>query len=151
VQVPAPRAITATNQEREAILSAADPSLRCWLLLCSDLALRAKTAALIAPENYDQEARTITFVTKFGTAQTLPITNELADLFARATPGAEFDTPYVALLSRLGRISYETLQHKFARIRKRVGINRLTALGPAAQVLAAERERLRVRLQGRSE
>jgi ABC-type sulfate/molybdate transport systems ATPase subunit len=28
---------------------------------------------------------------------------------------------------------------------------RLTPLGPAAQVLAAERERLRVRLQGRSE
>ena len=28
---------------------------------------------------------------------------------------------------------------------------RLTALGPAAQVLAAERERLRVRLQGRSD
>lgn len=28
---------------------------------------------------------------------------------------------------------------------------RLTALGPAAQVLAAERERLRVRLQGRGD
>lgn len=141
VQVPAPRAVTATNREREALLNASDTSLRCWLLLCSDLAMRAQTAARISPENYNEEERTITFITKFGTAQTLPVTAEIAELFARATArmgtkaglggrnvagwiSEETNTPYVALLSRLGRVTYVTLQHKFTKLRKKLGITR---------------------------
>ena len=113
-------------------------------MLCSDLAMRAHTATRITPENYDKKAGTITFATKFGTMQTLPVTLELQALFdeAEARMGAKTgkggrnvvgriggpSTPYVALLSPLGRVSYVTLQHAFAKLRRSIGITRqLTA------------------------
>jgi integrase len=143
VQVPAPRAVTATNDERQMLLAAAEPALECWILLCSDLAMRAMTAARISPEHYDRHAGTVTFLTKFGTMQTLPVTERLRDLFdlAEARMGARTgkgrnsvgriggsETPYIGLLSRLGRLSYVTLQHAFADLRRSLGITRqLTA------------------------
>jgi integrase len=124
VRNAAPRAITATNEEREKLLRAAPPDLRCWILLCSDLAMRSKTAAQIAPKDYDRQAGTVTFVTKFGTAQTLPVTAEIAELFASAKVTEDPSVPYVALLSRLGRIVTKSLRQNFRQLRRKVGINR---------------------------
>lgn len=102
VPKPAPRNITATDTERSQIMAAAPPYLRVWLLLCSDLAMRSGTAARIAPINYDEERRELSFTTKFGTAQTLPVTDALADLFAMAQ-GGDARTPYTMLLPRMPR------------------------------------------------
>lgn len=97
--------------------------MKCWLLLCSDLALRSSTAARIAPEHYSEKDRTITFETKFGTKQTLPVTRELQAIFA--TVGGEKPAqPYVAQLSRLGRITSRHLRIEFQRLRKEAGIAR---------------------------
>lgn len=49
-------------------------------MLCSDLAIRSGTAAKIGPENYDAQRGTLTFTTKYGNAQVLPVTAELRTL-----------------------------------------------------------------------
>ena len=69
-----PRNVTATDDEREALLAAAPPHLRLFILLCSDLAIRSGTAARIAPEHYDSHRRRLTFTTKFGEKLSLPTT-----------------------------------------------------------------------------
>jgi integrase len=69
-----PRNITATDDEHERILAAAPNHLRLWLLLCSDLAIRSGTAAIIGPEHYDPNRQTLTFTTKCGEKLTLPVT-----------------------------------------------------------------------------
>jgi hypothetical protein len=45
VPIPAPRDVIVTEAERDLIFNTAPMYLRCWLLLCSDLALRSGTAA----------------------------------------------------------------------------------------------------------
>lgn len=62
------------------ILDAAPPSLRLWILFCSDLAIRSGTAARIAPCHYDHTARVLRFVTKRQACLTLPVTAEVQEL-----------------------------------------------------------------------
>ena len=124
VQVPPPRAVTVTSEERARILSACDKSMRCWILLCSDLAIRSGTAALIAPRNFDPEANTITFRTKFGTNQTLPLTAELAAMFRSLPRDADATKPYVAHFSRLGRIGINPLRKKLRDMLVTLGIQK---------------------------
>lgn len=87
-----------SEAERVALLGRAPLHLRCWLLLCSDLAIRSGTAAALTPGNYDRNARTLTFTTKYGEAQTLPVTHELQQLFER--PGLVSTLPIVGQLPR---------------------------------------------------
>lgn len=77
-----PRNVTATDEEKAKILSAAPPHVLLWMLLCSDLAIRSGTAARLTPDNYDRKSRTLRFTTKLGEKLTLPVTNEIAALFA---------------------------------------------------------------------
>lgn len=83
VATPVPRNVTATADERALVLNSAPRHMRVWLLLCSDLAIRSGTAARLLPENYNPETRELSFRTKFSAAQTLPVTQELAELFAQ--------------------------------------------------------------------
>jgi integrase len=71
--------------------------VRCWLLLCSDLAIRSGTAARLSPDNYDRERKVLTFTTKYGAAQTLPVTHELSLLLDQAIISGR---PFVAQLPR---------------------------------------------------
>ena len=77
---PSPRNVTVTEKERAAILAAASPGQRLWILLCSDLALRSGTASRINSGNYSPTKRELRFATKKGAKQTLPVTAELAEL-----------------------------------------------------------------------
>jgi hypothetical protein len=52
-----PRSVVATDEEVENLLAHAKPSLKLWLLLCSDLALRSGTAAQARPAHYDAARR----------------------------------------------------------------------------------------------
>ena len=81
-----PRNVTATRAEIDALLDAAPPHLRLWLLFCSDLAIRSGTAARLTPANYDYERRRLRFVTKHNARQTLPVTEEIRELIERCDP-----------------------------------------------------------------
>lgn len=125
---PAPRNVTITAEEREALITHATPGLRVWLLLCSDLALRAGTAALISPKNYNKENQEISFRTKFGTAQTLPVTDGIAELFAQVGPSET--RPYCIALrapnpsAKPGSNYVQSLRRQFHDLRKKLGITR---------------------------
>jgi len=116
--------VTATHAERAATLKHCKPYVLCWLLLISDLALRAQTALSIAPQHYNRESQTITFATKFGTWQTLPVTAQLQKLFAAVAPGADPLMPYVVLLHPRHKVSLCTLRQCFYRAMSKAGITR---------------------------
>ncbi len=118
---PAPRNITATIDERALMLAHATPWVRCWLLLCSDLAIRSGTAARIAPIHYDSARQEVTFRTKYENAQTLPVTGALAAIFDATT--GDPSKPYVELLR--GRpICQIVLLHEFKKLRQRLGMQK---------------------------
>ncbi|MBN9617319.1 MAG: tyrosine-type recombinase/integrase [Acidobacteriales bacterium] len=119
---PSPRAITATGKEREMLLRRAPLHLRCYILLCSDLALRKSTAAAICPNNYDSERREITFSTKYQNRLTLPVTAELAAMFALYT--TDRITSYVSQMSPRGHNTASSLSLAFNKLRKECGITK---------------------------
>ena len=132
---PRPRNVVATLEEREKILSAAPPYVRCWLLLCSDLAIRSGTSARLTPANYDAVRRELNFTTKYNNRQRLPVTEELARLLDTCR---EPSLPFVAQLPRenaptanrqrpmqaLGHIGTAQLARAFRQLLKRCNITR---------------------------
>jgi integrase len=80
---PPARLITATPEERETLLAHSTEAMRFFLLLCADLGLRHTTAARLTLAAYRPELDAISFVTKGGVHQTLPLTDELRPYFAR--------------------------------------------------------------------
>lgn len=132
-RLPKPRNVTATKDERTALMSKSGPALRCWLLLCSDLAIRSGTAALLSQENYDKRERTLTFQTKYANRQVLPVTSELAELLDTCQHPAQ---PFVAQLARgkhwrggatlqpIGRMTRSALYDAFTKVKKECGITR---------------------------
>jgi integrase len=123
VESPDPRNNIVTDAERSAIMAAAKPHLKCWLLMCSDLAIRSGTAAVMAPQNYDPVAKTLTFQTKKGRNMCLPVTGEL-DALLRPLAMADSATPFVCLLHPLGRIATVSLRLGLRKLRAEVGIVR---------------------------
>jgi integrase len=106
--------------------------MRCWLLLCSDLAIRSGTAARLTPNHYDPQTRMLTFATKYDAHQRLPVTDELARILGQ--PGLAPDVPYVAQLSAVNRnkrgefLNRNSMPHALRRLRRALGITRkLTA------------------------
>ena len=124
VTPPAPRATTVTSEERERLLAYAPLWLRCWLLLCSDLAMRNATAARICPNDYNAEKGELTFRTKFGTRQTLPVTAELATIFRLVPKDSDTSKPYTVLLHPLGRVCPKYPSMAFYQLRLKLGIKR---------------------------
>ncbi len=119
---PAPRNRTVTVAEQAAILNAASPSMRCFVLLCSDLALRSGTAVRISPSHYDEEAETVSFITKKQSAQTLPVTEELRAIF-KSAKRCPANMPYVTFLStRKGRQRVSYAQN-FKHLLRRLGLD----------------------------
>lgn len=131
---PTPRNVTATAEEIKQLRKHATEQMLLWLLLCSDMALRSGTAAAIKWDNWDAAARTLTFVTKFGVRQRLPVTDEIAQLVAKCGPGS---TPLVWQLtgkrkvrtSKNGKKTTEKsraamLNKDFQELKKQVGITR---------------------------
>lgn len=119
---PSPRGITATGAERNLLLAKAPKHLRCYILLCSDLALRKSTAAAICPNNYDSERREISFSTKYQNKLTLPVTAELAAMFKPYTQ--DQTTPYISQMSPRGHNTASSLSLAFNKLRKACGITK---------------------------
>ena len=105
VDLPAPRPRTITHAEQAKLMERASMAMRCYVLLCVEEGLRSGTAVKIAPRHYDQETRTISFVTKKQTTQTVPVTHELCVMFnAAIKEGCPDGMPFVVFLSpRRGR------------------------------------------------
>jgi integrase len=88
-----PRNVTANRLEIDAILDAVKPSVRLWLLFCSDMAIRSGTAAKLNGDNYNAVEETMEFTTKGQKKATLPVTAEIADILAKLDHGS--NVPYV--------------------------------------------------------
>jgi integrase len=128
-----PRNVTATREEIDALLDAAPPHMRLWLLFCSDLAIRSGTAVRLRPANYDPRHRELRFVTKANAHMTLPVTDEIADLLALCDQHK--DEPFIRQLwpahthrcgppLRPGCDGIDALRWQFHRLCKQVGITR---------------------------
>jgi integrase len=128
-----PRNVTATRAEIDALLGAAPPHLRLWLLFCSDLAIRSGTASRLAPRHFDPERRELRFTTKHNARQTLPVTEEIRALILQCDLAQ--DVPFVRQLwhlkgNRLGKPikagcdGIDALRYHFAKLRAQVGITR---------------------------
>lgn len=135
-RTPRPRNVTATLEERAAILAAAPPNVRCWILLCSDLGIRSGTAAVLTPAEYDAGAGTLTFRTKYQNAQRLPVTRELRDLLRLS--GDDPSMPIIAQMPtgknkqhghpRKPITGSDGMHKAYTRILKQVGIKRKLTL-----------------------
>jgi integrase len=95
---PEARGVTATDDERHKLLTAADPALRFFLLLCADLGIRHRTAARMTLGNWQPATSSLSFTTKGNTHQTLPVTPEIADTLTRLPADSPRNVPIVALL-----------------------------------------------------
>jgi integrase len=130
---PKPRNVTATEDERQKLLSGAALNLRCWLLLCSDLAIRSGTASALGPSNYDRKAGTLTFTTKYNNTQRLKVTSELRKLLDMCN---EPSLPFIAQLSRgthwrrseplapMAKLKPCSMHNAYHALKKKCGITR---------------------------
>jgi integrase len=132
---PRPRNVTVHDDERAALLTAAPPHLRLWLLLCGDLAIRSGTAIRIGPEHFNRQRGTLSFTTKCDEHLTLPVTTAIEALIDKCNPHDSL--PYVCQLwrehsrtiKRGGHPSTfrtNTLREQFTQLRKRLGLRRVT-------------------------
>lgn len=126
-----PRNVTATREEIDLILNAASPSLRLWLLFCSDLAIRSGTAARLNGQCYDKAHGILRFVTKHKSTQTLPVTDEIRRILDPLDHHTL--TPYVWQIRQADRkINAQfskgwwrhSLDTEFIKVRKAVGIEK---------------------------
>lgn len=116
------------------LISAAGPQLACWLLLCSDLALRSGTATRMSPANYDRATGYLTFRTKYDNTQRLPVTAELRKLLDQCL---EPSIPFVGQLARhnghprsktglmpatMKPVTDNTLHIAWGKLKERVGV-----------------------------
>ncbi len=123
---PLPREVTATDDERQALIANAKPSLRLLLLLCSDCALRVGTALKLAPQHYDPETRTISTRSKHDTVVNMPVTGEIADLIQGITRITDTALPFCSYLhggtGRTYRVDHAYRQ--FKQLKAQLGITR---------------------------
>lgn len=96
--------------------------MRCFILLCSDLAMRSGTAVRISPSNYDAESGTVNFTTKKQTAQTLPVTSELRKIFDSAAR-CPVSMPYVTFLSIKNGRARTSFTLSFKHLLRRIGVD----------------------------
>jgi integrase len=74
--------------------------VRCWLMLCTQTALRHTAAREATPADYQPERRNLTLRMKGGHRNTVPVSEELHELLMSAkqiVPG-DRDVPYTVLL-----------------------------------------------------
>jgi integrase len=111
--------------------------MRLFILLCSDLAIRAGTTAIINAENYNKNRGELRFDTKKAETVTLPVTAEIRKMLDRCS--METSEPFVRQLWRAERsrkrqggrpLERETgnqgniLTHEFQRLKNKLGITR---------------------------
>jgi integrase len=136
-QSPRPRNVTVRDDERRDLLAVAPPHLRLWILLCSDMAIRSGTAAVLGPAHYNQQRGTLSFTTKCDEHLTLPATAEIEALLR--TCNLEDPESFVHQLWRRHRLTHRRdgplesmsigrLRSQFAQLRAKAGLTRRVTL-----------------------
>lgn len=123
-----PRNVTASRAEIDSMLALAKPSLRLWLLLCSDLGIRSGTAHRLSGSNYNPATGILRFRSKGQAAQTLPATDAIRAMLDPLNHSSP--VPYVWQLRAQERTcqrhvsSYNrmSLDHDFHALRLAAGI-----------------------------
>lgn len=113
-------------------MAAAPPSMKLWLLLCSDLAIRSGTSAKIGPDQYDPGSGQLIFVTKRQEKVTLPVTDEIRQLIARCSMHSRQSfvrqlrmmEPNTNAIRANCRTPESALHQKFTALCKKAGIQR---------------------------
>ena len=118
---PDARTRIASPDELTRLLANAKPGLRCLILLCFQTAMRFSEALSICPANYDQQNHTVTFTGKGGVTNQLPVTEEIAALFASAAPASATDSFVLALSETATATS--TLQNQWKALKKKAGVD----------------------------
>ncbi len=80
------RAVVATTAELAALFHHAQPWLRLFILLCTQLGLRYAEAMRVSPTSWNRGDRTITVSTKGGKLRTIPTTVAIEEILAAAQP-----------------------------------------------------------------
>jgi integrase len=125
VKVPnyRPRKIIAEGDESERLIAAVrTPWLLAFLTIIMGHALRWSEAKRLARCHYNKHAGTITFRTKHGGENTLPVTAELAALFETAPPSVLSTDPLIDLIAGR-RLSHKTMRIAWSKLKKASGVN----------------------------
>jgi integrase len=126
-----PRNVLVNDDEREALLAAAPPHMKLWLLLCGDLAIRSGTACRLAPAHYDAQRRALTFTTKMGERLTLPTTQAIETMLDECD--MRNPDPFVRQLWHRHRNhptaakDQDTLQTALRKLRRTLGLREVHA------------------------
>ncbi len=125
---PGPRKTIATPEESARLFAMAQPWLRVWLVLCTQLGLRNAEARRLRPENYNREKGLITFRKKGGEDHILPITPDIAALLDTAPQGPE-DWTYVerwkgSALGKTDAVSTNVIYYHWNKLKRDAGVRR---------------------------
>ena len=118
---PDARTRIASADELTRLLAEAKPGLRCLILLCLSTAMRLSEAMSICQANYDATNKTVTFKGKGGVTNQLPVTEEIAALFASAAPATANESFVLALSENANATS--TMQSQWDALKKKVGVD----------------------------
>ncbi len=118
-----PRPRIATDQELDALLSAAPAHLRLFILLCWQCSLRHAEAIAVTPRSYNPDERTVSIKVKGGATRTIPVTPPIAALITSTLEG-DPDTSCVHLLKgrTLARASIYSAWARLCRQKQIVGL-----------------------------
>jgi integrase len=97
VPKPGNRAITATAEELQRILTAAPPHLRLFVLLYLQCGLRRAEAMRVTPRSWDPAKHSVTIKVKGGHQRCAEVTEDVETLF-RAAGDPDPDTSYISAL-----------------------------------------------------
>ena len=125
-KVPAykPRTIIAEGDEADRMMTATEkiPWLRAFLIIAIGHGLRFAEIRRLARCHYNQRDGTISYPTKGGRTNSLPVSDELAELFATAPRGVLHSDPLIDLI-RGKHLSNTTVRHHWRSLLRRAGVN----------------------------
>jgi len=122
-----PRTETFTREALHRLIAQAEPWLRCFILLCTQLGLRFSNAVSISPANYNAENHTITLREKGDRARTIATTPEIESLFTTAPQTENPETPFIVSLrgktyNDSGQVSETTIRDHWNALKRRAGV-----------------------------
>ncbi|MBI1750164.1 MAG: tyrosine-type recombinase/integrase [Acidobacteria bacterium] len=124
-KVPGPRQrqSIATPLELGQLHAAADPLLRFWLRLTSALALGQNEVRMLSAAHYHAENRTVSFVRKkTGEPNTLPVPDDLAEIFEAAPDFGDPAMPFLQRWNRGKKLSAQAVAHRWNTLKKLAGV-----------------------------
>jgi len=119
--IPLARTVTADDAEFQRLYFLADNWMRAILLLTRTLGLRHSEALAITPRHLDKHSMTVSFPRKCEGTSQLPLSNDLAQLFA-AAQAIDPDQPIVTTL-RGHSVSRSAVGAHFNALKRRARVN----------------------------